>query len=293
MSEGKTTVICNIAAAYAMAGKKVVLIDGDFRKPAIEAFFKLKRSKVGLVDSAINNVPLEKCIVRPTEKIPNLHILPPGMGTRNPNALYKSDRFSQIIEKLTHVYDYVIIDCPPLSYGSEFTHLAKHLDGFVLNIRAGVASKRALASFIADLEFIQAPLLGFIYYGVVARNQSSYGYYGYYGSYGSYGSKKYGYGSKGYGYGYGSDHKSIYEEGRGSYRKLHLKELKRRKENSYGTREPVLAFAAGASSAFNNSMMSTMGSSPEKPKQTIKNVDGSEKKTFDMLADIENIFKKK
>ena len=69
--------------------------------------------------------------------------------------------------------------------------------------------------------------------------------------------------------------------------------LKRRKENSYGTREPVLAFAAGASSAFNNSMMSTMGSSPEKPKQTIKNVDGSEKKTFDMLADIENIFKKK
>ena len=291
MSEGKTTVICNIAAAYAMAGKKVILIDGDFRKPAIEAFFKLKRSKVGLVDSAINNVPLEKCIVRPTEKIPNLHILPPGMGTRNPNALYNSDRFSQIIEKLKHVYDYVIIDCPPLSYGSEFTHLAKHLDGFVLNIRAGVASKRALASFIADLEFIQAPLLGFIYYGVVAKNQSSYGYYGYYGSYGTYGHKRYGYGKNGYGY--GSDHKSLYEEGRGSYRKLHMKELKKRKENSYGTREPVLAFAAGASSAFNNSMMSTMGSSPEKPQQTIRNVDGSEKKTFDMLADIENLFKKK
>ena len=289
MSEGKTTVICNIAAAYAMAGKKVILIDGDFRKPAIEAFFKLKRSKIGLVDSAINNVPLEKCIVRPTEKIPNLHILPPGMGTRNPNALYNSDRFSQIIEKLKHVYDYVIIDCPPLSYGSEFTHLAKHLDGFVLNIRAGVASKRALASFITDLEFIQAPLLGFIYYGVVAKNQSSYGYYGYYGSYGSYSHTR----KKLNGYAFGSDYKSLYEEGRGSYRKLHMKELKRRKENSYGTREPVLAFAAGASSAFNNSMMSTMGTSSEKPKQTIRNVDGSEKKTFDMLSDIENIFKNK
>ena len=289
MSEGKTTVICNIAAAYAMAGKKVILIDGDFRKPAIEAFFKLKRSKIGLVDSAINNVPLEKCIVRPTEKIPNLHILPPGMGTRNPNALYNSDRFSQIIEKLKHVYDYVIIDCPPLSYGSEFTHLAKHLDGFVLNIRAGVASKRALASFITDLEFIQAPLLGFIYYGVVAKNQSSYGYYGYYGSYGSYSHTR----KKLNGYAFGSEYKSLYEEGHGSYRKLHMKELKRRKENSYGTREPVLAFAAGAASAFNNSMMSTMGTSSEKPKQTIRNVDGSEKKTFDMLSDIENIFKNK
>ena len=293
MGEGKTTVICNIAAAYAMTGKKVVLIDGDFRKPAIEAFFKLKRSKVGLVDSAINNVPLEKCLVRPTEKIPNLHILPPGMGTRNPNALYNSEQFSQIIEKLKHVYDYVIIDCPPLSYGSEFTHLAKHLDGFVLNIRAGVASKRALASFISDLEFIQAPLLGFIYYGVVAKNQSSYGSYGYYGSYGSYGYNRYGHSKKLNGYVFDSDYKSLYEEGHGSYRKLHVKELKKRKENSYGTRKPVLAFAAGASAAFNNSMMSTMGSSAGRPKQTIKKVDGSDKKTSDMLADIENLFKNK
>ncbi len=287
MGEGKTTAICNVAAAYALSGKKVLLIDGDFRKPAIEAFFKLKRSKLGFVDAVIDDVPLEKCIVRPLSVIPNLHLLPPGKGTRNPNALFNSEKTDSLFAKLKTVYDYIIIDCPPISYGSEFTHLARHLDGFVMNIRAGVSSKRAVSSFMAELDFINAPLLGYIYYGVIAKNQSSYSNYGY-GSY--YGSKKYG-----YGYGYGHK-KSIYEEGKGNYKNIYKKEIQHRDQLKTGAREPVLAFANGAEHAFTGFQSAKAGNVSQviKPaaKPDGKKMSDAEKKTSDMLADIEKIYKK-
>ncbi len=302
MGEGKTTAICNVAAAYALSGKKVLLIDGDYRKPAVEQFFGLKKSKYGFVDAVVDDVPLEMCIVRPLDEIRNLHILPPGRGTRNPNALYNSDKSDAVIEKIKGVYDLIIVDCPPLSYGSEFTHLARHLDGFVLNIRAGVSSKRALSSFVKELEFINAPLLGYIFYAVISKNQSSYGSYGSHYGY-SYGNKKYGYG-KYASYGYGSG-KSLYEEGHGSYKKIYKKELQHRAGITYGKKEPVLAFANGVENAFSSNLtdhrtssssakvgrpIKSVGTPAAKEPKAARDVD---KKTSDMLADIENIYKKK
>ncbi len=320
MGEGKTTAICNVAAAYAMSGKKVLLIDGDFRMPAIEPFFNLRRSKFGLVDSIMDDAPLEKCIVRPLPELPNLHILPPGKGTRNPNALYNSEKTEMIFKRLRLIYDFIIIDCPPISYGSEFTHLARHLDGFVLNIRAGVSSKRALRSLMVELDFVNAPLLGYIYYGVISRNQSQHS-----GSY--YANKHYGY----YGYSHG---KSIYEEGKGSYSIIYKKELHERTRKAYGNIDPVLAFSGGLGDAFRDAEETrsdsvkpvvkpvapvevkdeTRDEAKAEPKEAVRRpvakpaskpgakpaskpasrpMSDADKKTFEMLAEIENLCKKK
>ncbi len=289
MGEGKTTAICNVAASFAMMGKKVLLIDGDFRKPTIESFFCLKRSKQGIVDVIVDDIPLERCIIRPIPQLPNLHLLSPGRGTRNPNALYNSKMCDKMFERIKSVYDFIIVDCPPISYGSEFSHLARHLDGFVINIRAGVSSKRALSSLMSELDFINAPLLGYIYYGVIPRNQSSYSNYGY-GSY--YGSKKYGYG---YGNGYGNK-KSIYTEGKGSYKAIYKKEILHRDDVRNGAREPVLAFANGAEYAFKANPASNAPNVNKviRPagKPASDQMGAAERKTSDMLADIEKTYRK-
>lgn len=287
MSEGKTTLICNVATAYALIGKKTLVVDADFRRPAVEAFFNLKKSKVGLVDAVVKDVPLEKCLIQPIEKIPTLHILPPGMGTRNPNAFFSSNKTVELFDRLKEMYDYIILDVPPLSYGSEFTHIAKHLDGFILIIRAGVTQKGSLASLVKNLEFVKAKLLGFVFYGVIAKNQnyySSYGYNGKYSSYGSYGSRKYG--RYGYGYGYGGSGKTIYHEGHGSYRRIHDKEIARRNSSKdrYGKNEPKLAFSDG--------IKRNQDKASEKASVQAKEEKSSEQVTSDMLADVEELYRK-
>ena len=292
MSEGKTTLICNVATAYALIGKKTLIVDADFRRPAVEAFFNLKKSKQGLVDAVVNDVPLEQCIIRPIEKIPTLHILPPGMGTRNPNAFFSSNKTVELFDRLKEIYDYIILDVPPLSYGSEFTHIAKHLDGFILIIRAGVTQKGSLVNLVKNLEFVKAKLLGFVFHGVIARNQSYYGGYGYgyngkYGTYRSYSSRKYGKYGYGYGYGYGGSGKTIYHEGHGSYARIHEKEMARRnsKKDRYGKNEPVLAFPDGIKMNQDRATQKASVQAKEEKKS-------GEQVTSDMLADIEEMFSK-
>ena len=243
--------------------------------------FKLKKSKRGFVDIITDDVPIEDCIICATESIPGLHILPPGRGTRNPNALYNSKKVEDLFAELRKHYDYIIIDCPPLSFGSEFLHIAKHLDGYAINLRAGVTLKGSLANLMKELSFIDAPLLGFIYYGVISKNQSSYGNYGYGKKYNSY---YYYYGSR--------NSKTQYKEAKGSYKKYYKEELGKRNKSRPGTKEPVLAYAKGT---FENSVIST---AKEAAKDTVKETAKDTKKgsgkqrTMDMLSEIENMDKK-
>lgn len=246
MSEGKSTIIGNIAVALAQMGSKVLIIDGDLRLPSMERYFHLKHREVGLVDYVTKNATLEACILKPIEKVPGLHLLPPGNAPLVHAGIFSNPRYTRLISYLESVYDFVIIDAPPLDSASELLSISKHVDGLIITVRAGITSKGSLFDLISSLRTANVPISGVVFNGVVPGSVGTGYRYGY----------GYGYG-KGYGYSsYASRYSAVGSSGtlkksrkhhvrkrsNGWYRKMYKRDVKNRGKLSQEQFDAVLAF---------------------------------------------------
>lgn len=126
-AEGKSTTAANLAMTFAQLNAKVLLIDGDLRKPTQHKFFKLNNT-YGLsgILAKIDNV--EKGIK--TDVAPNLDVLTSGMIPPNPMELLATTTMQNLIRHLETIYDYIIIDMPPINVVSDAM--------VVLNERTGI-----------------------------------------------------------------------------------------------------------------------------------------------------------
>lgn len=193
---GKTYISINMASIYAMYGKKTVLIGFDLRKPRIYQEFGLS-NRLGVTSYLCGKASLNE-IIQPSGKLPTLDVITAGPIPPNPAELIASDRCTELINELKEIYDYVILDTPPLMWVTDALLLMKHVDTAVYVVRQGISNKNVFSSVIKDLE-IRNYNVNIIVNGI--RYQGIYGYRYSYG-YGGYG-YGYGYGyGKGYGYGY-------------------------------------------------------------------------------------------
>ena len=195
ISAGKSSIIINIGMCLAKMGSKVLVIDGDFRMPYDLAAFGFSQSKKGSVEVIMGKSRLEDVIIRPVADIPNYNILPVGQKPQLPAAILAHPYFNKLINVLKDSYDYILIDTPPLDYGSEVLALAEISDSIILTARAGITSKNAFKDLIENLSPVNDKIIGAILNGFIPSTSdlggSNYGKYGY--------GKKYG-----YGYGYSS-----------------------------------------------------------------------------------------
>lgn len=178
MGVGKTSISANTAIAMTQNGLRTLLIDADMRKPRLEKAFGLERETNGLVNHLLQDIALEKLILRPLEDMPDLHLLPVGPLPPNPTALIASDKFRVMLNELRRRYDRIVIDLPPLLAASDGLIIGRDADGVILVVRMGTSSKHGLRMSGESLSNAEVPMLGLVINDITRGN--SYSYYNYY-----------------------------------------------------------------------------------------------------------------
>ena len=171
--EGKSTIAVNLAFILSQAGKKVILIDADFRKPNIHKILGIS-NRVGLSDAFRENVDVMDCIVRLEEH--ELEIISSGPLPPNPTDLLSSSKMNKLLDELQNKFDILIIDGPPLLV-ADAAVLSSKVSGVLLVVQPGYTQKGALKTIQEQLKTSRARILGV----VVNRTSQNVGYY--YGGY--------------------------------------------------------------------------------------------------------------
>ncbi|SIO55420.1 capsular exopolysaccharide family [Singulisphaera sp. GP187] len=183
--DGKTTTASNLAISFAMAGRKVLLVDGDLRKPAQHKIFRLKGDQ-GLSHILRRLLPLSR-VVQQTQ-IENLDFIASGSDVDNPAELLASSALTDFVAEIRNLYDMVVFDSSPLLAVTDPSILSAVVDGVVLVVRPEATKRHDAERTVELLKTMESPVLGFIVNGIDRQNASGYG-------------QGYGYG---YGYGYGT-----------------------------------------------------------------------------------------
>ena len=185
--EGKSTTATNLAISFAKAGFRTLLIDADTRNSVMSGTFKSNERYQGLTSFLSGNAELSDVIC--DTSIDNLMILPAGQVPPNPTSLIQNDNFKSMIETVRGLYDYVIIDTPPLGLVIDAAILAHYSDASLLVVKAGADKRRTVTKLKEQLEQSGSVFLGVILnkYDIHLDKYGSYGSYGGYGSYGNYG----------------------------------------------------------------------------------------------------------
>ena len=172
---GKSMIAINLALSFVSSGKKVLLVDTDLRRPAIEKYLRIKKKK-GLTELLVN----EEKEIQPLS-FDGLKIIPSGQLPPNPSELLDSDRMKQLLNKWKKEYDIVLLDSPPLMTVSDSRILASEVEETLLVASYGETNRHILAQTSELLEQLSIEALGYILNKVDIHKE--YGYYGYYYGY--------------------------------------------------------------------------------------------------------------
>lgn len=175
-SEGKTTISTNTSCILAQGGTRVLLIDADMRRPNVHPKFGLN-SKIGLSTLLTGGSTFEETIQQITE-LRSLDIIASGPVPPFPSELLSSQAMRTMLENAAPLYDYIVIDSPPVLSVTDGVILAREADAVVLVVRHGKSNKHVIRRARDLLIRAGAPITGIVLNAVDVTSVEYQGYYG-------------------------------------------------------------------------------------------------------------------
>ncbi len=177
--EGKTTLVSNLALAFAQAGKRVAVVGCDLRKPRIHRFLQVDGT-VGFTSVVLGDLSLEEAM-QTSPLHPNIDVLAAGPRPPNPSELLSVDRTARIIQGMAENYSVVFLDCPPTLPVTDALVLSRCVDAAIYLTASNRTTRRVARHGVELLRQVGCPMLGTVLNGVAAED--TYGsfleYYGY------------------------------------------------------------------------------------------------------------------
>ncbi|MDA8940063.1 polysaccharide biosynthesis tyrosine autokinase [Pseudoalteromonas marina] len=178
--EGKTTTSTNLAMSLAQMGK-VLLIDGDLRKPSIAKRFDIPVFHPGLSNLIVGTEQLSECTH--IDEQSGVAIMPSGQIPGNPLELLSSNRFNELLVSLKETYDHIIIDTPPTQAVSDALVISQNTDSVIYVVKADLTRIKPIKAGIERLFESKAHIAGVVVNQVditKSKEEHNYGYYDYY-----------------------------------------------------------------------------------------------------------------
>jgi succinoglycan biosynthesis transport protein ExoP len=182
--EGKTTTSINTAIVLAQKGVRVLLIDGDLRRPSVHKTLGMG-PRSGLSNVLTGSATVQQTVVA-SPVLPNLFILPAGTPPPNPAELLASTNMRDLIMELRDQFDHIVIDTPPTLSVTDAVVLSPRADATILVIRSGQTTKQALRRARDILTQVNAHVAGVLLNAVDLTSPDYYYYYEYQGKYNHY-----------------------------------------------------------------------------------------------------------
>jgi non-specific protein-tyrosine kinase len=176
-SEGKSTTAVNLATSMALAGKRVILIEADLRRPALGETLDMEQPQAGVVSVLIENTRLEDALVTSPTYGPNLRLLLADHAGGWIAELFSIPAAQGMIEDARRLADYVIVDSPPLNEVVDALPLARRADDVLIVVRLGRSRLNKIAQLAELLAENSVRPVGFAVIGVPRPKRSDYHYY--------------------------------------------------------------------------------------------------------------------